>query len=93
MTRYVKSTSEVLRLSLVSPVVHGMMETHAQGQDLASQRPHGDRTISTRHGGPVDDSELIARKVLAGWECLQQVQEKMADKARSLHDQQQQPEK
>ncbi|ETV67437.1 hypothetical protein H257_16319 [Aphanomyces astaci] len=93
MTRYVKSTSEVLRLYReILRTARRFQWPNEQGQSWAKILQANARMEieQSRHD---TDSELIARKVLAGWECLQQVQEKMADKARSLHDQQQQPEK
>ncbi|ETW03050.1 hypothetical protein H310_05480 [Aphanomyces invadans] len=85
MTRHVKSKPEVLRL------YREILRTARRFQWPNEKGESWAKILSTNARMEIEqsrldtDSEVIARKVLAGWECLKQVQEKMAEKARSLN--------
>ncbi|KAF0689321.1 Aste57867_19217 [Aphanomyces stellatus] len=93
MTRFVKAKPEVLRLYReILRTARQFQWTNEQGQPWAKilqanarmeiEQSRNDtvrwrRSLLWEMTNDMQDSELIARKVVAGWECLHQIQEKV----------------
>ncbi|KAH9133335.1 hypothetical protein AeRB84_020470 [Aphanomyces euteiches] len=87
MTRFIKAKPEVLRLYReILRTARQFQWTNEKGEPWSKILKQNAR-MEIEHSRHDTDSEVIARKILSGWESLHQVQEKIAEKAKSLHDQ------